>query len=420
MVTYDITERTVFCGKGGYEMVTGCLIERNGKYTVMLNLHIGGRRRQKSIATGLPVKGNKRRAEELLEQYRLEYSEPATNKTHRGESQLFADFMREWLESTKRSIERTTYQSYKNMFEARIDKHFRDLGVTLAEVEPKHIEMLHERIFKDGFTANTVIHYHAVVRKALQYAVKNGLIDHNPADRVDRPKMSRYLAGYYSREELATLFEAVKDDPIAPVIQLAAYYGLRRSEVLGLRWSCVDFELKAVSINHKVTEGKEDGKTVVFTEDKLKTKSSFRTLPLIPAMETMLQGLRTRQEYYRRLFKKSYDTRYLDYICVDQMGALFRPNYITDHFRWLLEHYQLRKIRFHDLRHSCASLLLAQGIPMKSIQEWLGHSTFATTADIYSHLDFSSKRESAEAISSAFNVETPKAKDGTAEGEPDV
>lgn len=397
-------------------MVTGCLIERGGKYTAVLNLYVGGKRKQKSIATGLPVKGNKRRAEELLEKYKLEYSEPASGKARGSKSPLFADFMRDWLESTKRSIERTTYQSYKNMFDARIDKHFRDLGVTLAEVEPKHIEMLHEKIFRDGFTANTVIHYHAVIRKALQYAVKNGLIDHNPADRVDRPKLNRYLAGHYSREELMTLFEAVKEDPISVVILLAAYYGLRRSEVLGLRWSCIDFEQKTITINHKVTEGKEDGKTVLFTEDKLKTKSSFRTLPLIPAVEELLKTVRTRQEQYRKLFKKSYDASYLDYICVDQMGVLFRPNYITDHFHWLLEHYQLRKIRFHDLRHSCASLLLAQGIPMKSIQEWLGHSTFATTADIYSHLDFSSKRESAEAISAAFSGEPHEA---APEGEPD-
>lgn len=85
------------------------------------------------------------------------------------------------------------------------------------------------------------------------------------------------------------------------------------------------------------------------------------------------------------------------------MGKLFRPNYITDHFKLLLAQNGLRKIRFHDLRHSCASLLLAQGIAMKQIQDWLGHSTFNTTADIYSHLDFSSKQDSANAISAALN-----------------
>lgn len=141
---------------------------------------------------------------------------------------------------------------------------------------------------------------------------------------------------------------------------------------------------------------------MIYAEDKLKTKSSFRTLPLIPEVRALLLQTKERQEYHRRLFKKSYNNSYTDYVCVDEMGKLFCPNYITDHFGYLLKRYQFRKICFHDLRHSCASLLLAHGIPMKSIQEWLGHSTFATTADIYSHLDFSSKQESAKAISAAF------------------
>lgn len=141
---------------------------------------------------------------------------------------------------------------------------------------------------------------------------------------------------------------------------------------------------------------------MIYAEDKLKTKSSFRTLPLIPEVRALLLETKERQENYRKLFKKSYDNTYADYVCVDEMGKLFCPNYITDHFGYLLKRYQFRKIRFHDLRHSCASLLLAHGIPMKSIQEWLGHSTFATTADTYSHLDFSSKQESAKAISAAF------------------
>ena len=255
-----------------------------------------------------------------------------------------------------------------------------------------------------------MIHYHAVVRKALQYAVKNGLVNENVADRVDRPKKGKYLAAFYSKEELADLFEATKDDSISVVIQLAAYYGLRRSEVLGIRWSAIDFEKGTLSINHKVTEGIVDGKVRLYTEDKLKTKSSFRTLPLIPPVRVLLEEQCVRQQKYRKLFKKSYCTDYLDYVCTDEMGKLFRPNYITDHFKLLLKQHGLRHIRFHDLRHSCASLLLSQGIPMKQIQEWLGHSTFATTADIYSHLDFNSKLESADAITAAFAEEKPAEK----------
>lgn len=288
------------------------------------------------------------------------------------------------------------------MIDARLDPFFRERRLRLCDIEPRHIRDLHESIFRDGCNANTVIHYHAVVRKALQYAVKNEFIRENAADKVDRPKKGKYLAAFYSKEELSALFEDAKDDSMSVVIQLAAYYGLRRSEVLGIRWSAVDFERGTISINHKVTEGRVDGKETLFTEDRLKTKSSFRTLPLIPSVRELLLEQKEKQERFRALFKKSYCTDYLDYVCVDEMGQLFRPNYVTDHFKLLLHRHGLRHIRFHDLRHSCASLLLSQGIAMKQIQDWLGHSTFTTTADIYSHLDFNSKQESAEAISAAF------------------
>lgn len=140
-------------------------------------------------------------------------------------------------------------------------------------------------------------------------------------------------------------------------------------------------------------------------EDVLKTKSSFRTLPLIPAVEKLLLEEKEKQEMFRRLFKKSYCRDYLDYICVDQTGKLLRPNYVTEHFAWLIQKYDLKKIRFHDLRHTCASLLLSSGISMKQIQIWLGHSTFATTADIYAHLDFTAQEESANAMSGMFSRE---------------
>lgn len=278
--------------------VTGSLAERNGRYTAVLNLYDkDGKRRQKSVALGIPVKGNKRKARARLEELKREYGSGVYEpETPQEESTLFADFLREWLKVTAPTIERATYQSYKGLIDARLDTFFRERRLRLRDLEPKHIRELHQSIFDDGCNANTVIHYHAVVRKALQYAVKNGLVTENVADRVDRPKKGKCLAGFYSKEELATLFEATKDDSISVVIQLAAYYGLRRSEVLGIRWSAIDFEKGTLSINHKVTEGKVDGKHQIYTEDKLKTKSSFRTLPLIPPVRVLLEKQQARQK----------------------------------------------------------------------------------------------------------------------------
>lgn len=104
------------------------------------------------------------------------------------------------------------------------------------------------------------------------------------------------------------------------------------------------------------------------------------------------------QKENRKLCGRCYNKKYADYICVDAMGNLLKPDYLSNSFQIILQNYHLRRIRFHDLRHSCASLLLANGVPMKMIQEWLGHSDFSTTANIYSHLDYASKVSSAEAM----------------------
>lgn len=380
--------------------------ERRGRHTAVLNLYDkSGKGGQKSVALGIPVRSGKNRAPIRPDPRGRDPGSPERRPDPvQAESPPFADFLWSWLEIVAPTIERTTYRSYESIISARLDPFFRSRRLRLCDVEPRHIRELHASIFQDGCNANTVIHYHAVVRKALQYAVKNEMLTENPADKVDRPKKGKFLAGFYSKEELADLFEVTREDSMSIVIQLAAYYGLRRSEVLGVRWSAVDFDRGTICINHKVTESSSGGKYQLYAEDKLKNKSSFRTLPLIPAVRELLLEQRERQARFQAMFRSSYCADYLDYICVDELGNLFRPNYVTDHFRLLLRRHKLRPIRFHDLRHSCASLLLSQGIPMKQIQDWLGHSTFATTADIYSHLDFNSKQASANAIAAAFGA----------------
>ena len=174
------------------------------------------------------------------------------------------------------------------MIKARIRPYFTPLGLQLREVTPQHIEEFYQSILADDCTTNTVIHYHAIIRKALQTAVKKDILLKNPADKVDRPKKNVFHGSFYSEEEMLTLFDAVSGDPLELCVKIAAYYGLRRSEVLGLRWSAIDMEHKTISISHKVIEAEVDGKFVPMGEDVLKTKSSFRTLPLIPAVGIIL------------------------------------------------------------------------------------------------------------------------------------
>ena len=383
-------------------MVTGSIYERKGIYYAIVSYYVDGRRKQKSVSTGLPVKGNKRRALEFLENLKRTYETKESMENMDGSRLLMTDYMDEWLKIVKPLVERATYKSYDNMVSARIRPHFEKLNLLLTEVEPKHIKMLYDEILEQGYTTNTVIHYHAVLHQALAYAVKNDYILSNPADRVKRPKKNKHISSFYTKEEILTLLDIAKDDPIYIPIVLSAYYGFRRSETLGMRWSAIDFENKTITVNHKVTELTENGKTIVYAEDKLKTKSSYRTLPLIPVVEEKLLEHKAKLERNKKLFGNSYCKEYMDYVCVDEMGKLFRPNFVSDHFGWLLKKYGLKKLTFKELRHSCASMLVAEGIPMKSIQEWLGHSNFSTTADIYSHIDYHAKQQSAAAIGNAL------------------
>ena len=384
-------------------MVAGHLREKGGHYYAVLNYtDYQGNRKSKWIATGLTVKGNKKRAEAILMDARRNFQEEAPPRMEA--KTLFADFLEQWLEITKDSIAVPTYASYSTLSNSVIIPYFRKLGTTLEELAAKDIQQFYLEQRK-RVSGSTVIHYHAIIHKALKYAVKLDLIATNPADRVERPKKERYVASFYDADEVNALFQAARGTNLEIPILLGAFYGLRRSEVIGLKWDAIDFERNTITVQHTVTSCNVDGKNMLVAADRTKTKSSMRTLPLVPFMKERLLQQKKVQAENRKLCGRSYVKDYLGYVCVNEIGAILKPNYISTSFPKLLENNGLRHIRFHDLRHSCASLMLANGVPMKQIQEWLGHSDFSTTANIYAHLDYSSKLHSADVMLSSLGLE---------------
>ena len=380
-------------------MVAGHLQEKNDFYYIVLSYKdAAGKRKTKWEATGLSVKRNKKKAEALLQERRRNFMVPtAPAEIRLDDDILFSDFMLKWLEVTKSTIQITTYASYQGMVERVIVPYFRKRGIKLVDLKATDLQDFYNKQL-ERVKANSVIHYHANIHKALKYAVKIDLIPTNPADKVERPKKNAFKGSYYSAEEIHALTEVAEGTKLEIPVLLASFYGLRRSEVLGLKWDAIDFEANTLEIKHIVTQASIDGKKVLVQADRAKTKSSLRTLPLVPPIRDRLLMLKGQQETYRRLCGKSYNRDYLGYLCVDEIGNIIRPNYVSEQFPKLLEKNGLRPIRFHDLRHSCASLLLANGVPMKQIQEWLGHSDFSTTANIYAHLDYASKLSSAQAM----------------------
>ena len=390
-------------------MVAGHLQEKNGMFYVVLNYRDeNGKRKTPWISTNLPVKGNKKRAENFMLDVRRNFVPPNVQRIEEREAMqkgdiLFTDFLLKWLRVAKSTVKLTTYASYEMMATRIIIPYFETLNIKLKELTTEDIQEFYSAQL-ERVSANTVIHYHAVIHRALKYAVKIKTIQSNPAVNVERPRKEKFIGSFYDKKEINTLFDIIQGHPLEVAIKLAAFYGLRREEIIGLKWTAIDFENNTLTIQHTVTECNLDGKHIEVASDTAKTDSSLRTMPLVTNFREMLLAKKEKQEHYRKLCGRSYCKEYLDYIFVNEMGERWKPRYLSDGFKRILEQNGLRRIRFHDLRHTCASLLLANNVPMKKIQEWLGHSDFSTTANIYAHLDFQSKISSAKAMLTGLDM----------------
>ena len=378
-------------------MVAGHLTLKNGRYYAVLNYrNAGGQRKTKWIALGLPEKGNKRKAEAELARIRAEF-EPPKEVGDLSSDMLFADYLLEWLEIAKGRLAVATYSSYAAMIKKPVGPYFRQRNLTLRELEARHLQMFYSEMLRK-VKPNTVIHYHAIIHSALKYAVKTDMLVQNVADKVDRPKKNSFQPVFLSAEEMQKMFEALRGTKLELPVLVAAFYGFRRGEVLGLKWDAIDFERGTISVIRTVTTITIDGKQTEIEQQSAKTKSSLRTLPLIGSFREYFLQVKEAQELNKQVCGNCYNHEYDGFVFVDELGERMRVNYLTSAFPKFLESHGLRRMRFHDLRHSCASLLLANGVPLKHIQEWLGHSDFTTTANIYAHLDYKSKITSAQAM----------------------
>ena len=373
-------------------------------------------------ALGLSEGANKTKVNkafrEVVAQYEQEFWEEQEREGRPPADIPVYDYLVSYLKRVEPELQKNTIVSYRSMTNGKIRRYFqRRPQLTVGNLKPQDIQDFYQSLFADGVVANTVIHYHALLRRAFQQAFKEERIDANPFDRVGRPKKNKFHGENYTQEELLTLLHLARGDVIYPAILLAGAMGLRRSEALGVRWSRIDWEKRTVLLDTKIVEYRENGKKKVEPVEEMKNKSSRRTLPLPDPVVEMLQVQKEHREVYRKMFQGSYNTQYLDYVCVNQLGELLRPSYVTDHFRELLEKYGLRHIRFHDLRHTFASLLINQDVPLINVSNFLGHSDLSTTANIYAHLDKASKQASAAVISDILQGENRHAQP---KGEPET
>ena len=336
-------------------MIAGHLQEKHGIYYIVLSYKdSAGKRHTPWFSTDLPVRNNKKRAEAMLLEMRKSYvppmDEPEDEPKGEIDDLLFSDFLQQWLLVAKSTIRLTTYASYAGLMKSSILPYFAEKGYLLKNLTAKNLQDYYT-IQLDRVSANTVIHYHAIIHRALKYAVKMDMITGNPADKVERPKKDKFVGSFFDSKEINKLFAQIEGDTLEVPIKIGAFYGLRRSEILGLKWDAIDFDNNTITIRHTVTACNLDGKHVEVVGDTTKTKSSLRTLPLVPDFRELLLRKKAEQQRYRKLCGRSYCTQYLDYICVNEMGQRLKPNTLSAGFKRMLKKAGLRDIRLHDLRH---------------------------------------------------------------------
>lgn len=379
--------------------MTGCLQIKKGYYYIVLNTYENGKRKRPWISTGLPAKGNKRKAEQMLREKLHEYE--LQSGIIRSDV-LFSDYIRHWLTIAKRKVDEVTFQGYTSLADVHILPYFDALGIKLQDVTlpvlQTYIDEKEAHGRKDGkggLSARSMRLHKNILHQTLDEAVKANLLPGNPSQYLILPKQERHEAHFYNAQQLQALFDAIRDEPIYPLVKITALYGLRRSELLGLKWDSIDFDAGTMTIRHTVSKVSK-----VVEKDKTKNASSYRTFPLTVEARAIFTAARNAQEQSRRLFGREYHAS--DYVFTWPDGRPYSPDYITDKFAALLRKNGLPHIRFHELRHSCASLLINNGFGLKDVQEWLGHADIKMTANIYGHLDVARKQSMADQLSGSL------------------
>lgn len=337
--------------------------------------------------------------EQLVIQLSMENQTLKENSTYNQAGNiLFSEYIDKWLMQHQKKVRESSYLAYKSQIEKHISPYFKNLQISLNEITPEILEEYYEYKLREGLSANTVCKHHANIHSALNLAKKNKLVINNAADLTDKPKIIRYIGQHLSSEQLNCIYKVFRTSRIYLPVLIAGTMGLRRSEVLGLRWEAINFKERTLVIKHTCVKLIKNNKTELCFSDMVKSKSSMRILPIPDKLFEILKNARLEQLKHQVMLNEKYCKDYLGYVCVDKCGTIIKPDSLTNTFS-----YWARKngfaVRLHDLRHSCASILFNSGLSLKDISEWLGHSSIHVTSDIYVHTYFQKKLN----ISSAIN-----------------
>ena len=377
---------------------------RGRYYQAIVKYKEGDTWKQKSFPTKIEVtKRNQKLAEEMARDYRDKFEKwYEAEFKFLSEDILFVALMEEWYQYKTERVRSNTLRFYRDILDYHLIPYFKPKHLKVGDVTPRHINQYILEKSKKIRSSSVRKHYH-VLHAILDYAVTLDIAVRNVADKIEPPpKQKPQKALPYTETEIQQLLSVCKGSQIESAVILTIYYGFRREEVLGLRYSAIDFERDTITINHTVVLV---GTKAVY-QDLTKTRTSNRLLPLMPEIKKYLLELKEKQKKEKELCGNCYYDS--DYVVRNADGTLPNPTYISHTFQTLLQKNGMRHITFHDLRHSAATNLIRQGISPKYVQEWLGHSIIGTTLDLYCQLNYDDKKEVGECISKMYSGDTRK------------
>lgn len=351
-------------------------LRKDGTY--MVQISVGGKRQTKYFKT-------KKEAND----WRLE----TINKVRRGiffegSKVALSEYLEHWLKGKETNIRFTTYIQYRQVIRCHINPF---LGrIKLIDLRPEMIEVFYHKKQEMGVGNRTIQMIHSVLRCALNKAVKEELIYRNPCVVVDRPKVKKKEMKVLDEYQVRQLFIAARGTRLEVLVQIAVTTGLREGEILGLKWSDIDWQNKQLHIQRQIQRIPQEG--LIFSEPKSATGRRLITLGsnIIEALKAHVN-----KQYFDRKIA-GVNWKEMDLIFPSSKGTPMDPRNLIRLYKKLLVEANLPDIRFHDLRHTSASLMLKQGVSAKVVQERLGHSDIALTLNTYSHLLPGIQEEAAE------------------------
>jgi len=369
----------------------GSIRKRGNSYSIVVEAGIDpgtGKRKQKWIA----VKGNKTEAEkkltEILHQKDTGSFVPPTKLT-------LSAYLEKWLaDYAKPKLSIRSYERYADI----IRRYFTPrLGrLTLSQLTPGQLQALYSEWLDKGLSNATVGLNHAVIHNALRSAVKWGMIGRNVCDALEVPQARRVEMQIWNEDEVSQFLEFAKASPYYELFYLALFTGMRRSELLALRWADIDLLTGQVHVSRGLQRLRDS--SLVFTQPK--SEKSRRTIALPPSATLILKDYRDRIALDRAMSGKTLSDS--DLVFYRGNGKPIRPDTITYAWTNLVKRSGLKPIRLHDARHTHASLMLAKGIHPKIVQERLGHSSISMTLDTYSHIIPGLQEAAAKSFDSIF------------------